>query len=190
MTVLRDGVTVLNEPRAAIDEQKLIVAIVGREAALAGVNRSDVRARNGRAPILTVSGLSSPAVLTKSSSPPSPARLSDWPGSSAPDAAKSCTPSLAPIRPRAVASSSRAGPCRERSRPQWRPELFWFPEDRIRQALFVDESIRWNTTLPNPAPVSALGLFPIEALEEQRADDDHLHLLRGCAERRRSGRRT
>ena len=43
------------------------------------------------------------------------------------------------------------------------------PEDRIRQALFADESIRWNTTLPNPAPVSALGLFPIEALEEQRA---------------------
>ena len=36
VTVLRDGVTVLNEPREAIDEQKLIVAIVGREAALAG----------------------------------------------------------------------------------------------------------------------------------------------------------
>ena len=43
------------------------------------------------------------------------------------------------------------------------------PEDRIRQALFLNESIRWNTTLPNPAPVSVLNLFPVPALEERRA---------------------
>ena len=58
VTVLRDGVTVLNEPRGAIDEQKLIVAIVGREAALAGENRAAF-VREADAPLLDVRSLSS-----------------------------------------------------------------------------------------------------------------------------------
>ena len=57
VTVLRDGVVVLDQPREQIDEQKLVVAIVGKEASLS-VQRSAVS--RGTGPVLEVQGLSSP----------------------------------------------------------------------------------------------------------------------------------
>ena len=170
VTVLRDGVTVLNEPRAAIDEQKLIVAIVGREAALAGENRAAF-VREADAPVLDVRGLSSPGRLDQVAFSVRPGEVVGLAGllgsgrseimhaifGADPTASGSVTIAGLPV-PRTIAAAIAAG-------------IVLVPEDRIRQALFVNESIRWNTTLPNPAPVSMWGLVPVEALEERRADE-------------------
>ena len=170
VTVLRDGVTVLNEPRGAIDEQKLIVAIVGREAALAGENRAAF-VREADAPLLDVRSLSSSGRLDQVAFSVRPGEIVGLAGllgsgrseimhaifGADPTASGSVTIAGLPV-PRTIAGAIAAG-------------IVLVPEDRIRQALFVNESIRWNTTLPNPAPVSMLGLFPVEALEEQRADE-------------------
>jgi ribose transport system ATP-binding protein len=168
VTVLRDGITVLNEPRAAIDEQKLIVAIVGREAALASVNRATFVHETAE-PLLTVSGLSSPGRLDQiefSAKPGEIVGLAGLLGSGRSEILHA----IFGADPAASGSVVIAGRSVGRTIPAaMAAGVVLVPEDRIRQALFVDESIRWNTTLPNPAPVSALGLFPIESLEEQRA---------------------
>ncbi len=170
VTVLRDGVTVLNEPREAIDERKLIVAIVGREAALAGENRAAF-VREADAPLLDVRGLSSPGRLEQVAFSVKPGEIVGLAGllgsgrseimhaifGADPAASGSVTIAGAPV-PRTIAAAIAAG-------------IVLVPEDRIRQALFVNESIRWNTTLPNPAPVSVWDVFPVEALEEKRADE-------------------
>ena len=170
VTVLRDGVTVLNESRGAIDEQKLIVAIVGREAALAGENRAAF-VREADAPLLDVRSLSSSGRLDQVAFSVRPGEVVGLAGllgsgrseimhaifGADPTASGSVTIGGLPV-PRTIAGAIAAG-------------IVLVPEDRIRQALFVNELIRWNTTLPNPAPVSMWGLVPVEALEERRADE-------------------
>ncbi|MGB7102488.1 MAG: sugar ABC transporter ATP-binding protein [Xanthobacteraceae bacterium] len=170
VTVLRDGVTVLNEPREAIDEQKLIVAIIGREAVLAGENRAAF-VREADAPLLDVRGLSSPGRLDQVAFSVRPGEIVGLAGllgsgrseimhaifGADPTATGSVTIAGLPV-PRTIAGAIADG-------------IVLVPEDRIRQALFVNESIRWNTTLPNPAPVSVWDLFPVEALEERRANE-------------------
>jgi ribose transport system ATP-binding protein len=169
VTVLRDGVTVLNEPRHAIDEQKLIVAIVGREAALAAVNRPAID-RDAEAALLEVSDLSSPGRIENIALAIKAGEIVGLAGllgsgrseimhaifGADPAAGGSVTLADKPV-PRTIAASMAAG-------------IVLVPEDRVRQALFLNESIRWNTTLPNPAPVSALDLFPVQALEDRRAN--------------------
>jgi ribose transport system ATP-binding protein len=169
VTVLRDGATVLNEPREAISEQKLIVAIVGREAALAAVNRSAI-ARAADEPLLEVRDLSSPGRIENIGFAVRPGEIVGLAGllgsgrseimhaifGADPSAGGSVMLAKEPVG-RAIAASIAAG-------------IVLVPEDRIRQALFLDESIRWNTTLPNPAPVSVMDLFPVRALEERRAN--------------------
>jgi ribose transport system ATP-binding protein len=170
VTVLRDGVTVLNEPRAAIDEQKLIVAIIGREAVLAAESRAAF-VREAAAPLLDVRGLSSPGRLDQVAFSVRPGEIVGLAGllgsgrseimhaifGADPAARGSVRIAGVPV-PRTIAAAMAAG-------------IVLVPEDRIRQALFVNESIRWNTTLPNPAPVSVWDIFPIEALEQRRADE-------------------
>ena len=170
VTVLRDGVTVLDESRGAIDEQKLIVAIVGREAALAGENRAAF-VREADAPLLDVRSLSSSGRLDQVAFSVRPGEVVGLAGllgsgrseimhaifGADPTASGSVTIGGLPV-PRTIAGAIAAG-------------IVLVPEDRIRQALFVNESVRWNTTLPNPAPVSMWGLVPVEALEERRADE-------------------
>jgi len=154
--------------RDGLDEQKLIVAIVGRETALAAINHTTFVVENAE-PLLSVSGLSSPGRLDQialSAKPGEIVGLAGLLGSGrseilhaifgADPAANGCVVIAGRPVGQTIPASMAAG-------------VVLVPEDRVRQALFADESIRWNTTLPNPAPVSALGLFPIEALEEQRA---------------------
>jgi ribose transport system ATP-binding protein len=170
VTVLRDGVTVLNEPRTATDEQKLIVAIVGREAALAAVNRSAVT-HEAEEPLLEVRSLSSPGRIENIAFSVKPGEIVGLAGllgsgrseimhaifGADPVASGKVTLAHKPVG-RTIAAAMAAG-------------IVLVPEDRVRQALFLNESIRWNTTLPNPAPVSVLKLFPVPALEERRASE-------------------
>ena len=170
VTVLRDGVTVLNEPREAITEQKLIVAIVGREAALAAVNRPTID-RDADEPLLELSGISSPGRIEDVAFAVKPGEIVGLAGllgsgrseimhaifGADPAAGGSVMLANKPVG-RTIAAAMAAG-------------IVLVPEDRVRQALFLNESIRWNTTLPNPAPVSALDLFPVQALEERRANE-------------------
>jgi ribose transport system ATP-binding protein len=170
VTVLRDGVTVLNEPRETIDEQGLIAAIVGREGALSNAARP-VLAREAGAPLLNVSGLSSPGRLHGIDLAAKPGEIVGLAGllgsgrseilhaifGADPRASGNVTIAGRPVG-RTIAAAIAAG-------------IVLVPEDRIRQALFVDESIRWNTSLPNPEPICAINLFPIKSLEERRASE-------------------
>ena len=168
VTVLRDGITVLNEPRDAIDEEKLIVAIVGREAALAGGNRSGLGPEAAE-PLLTVRELSSAGRLDGIELAARPGEIVGLAGllgsgrseilhaifGADPNASGHIAIAERPVG-RTIAAAIDAG-------------IVLVPEDRIRQALFVNESIRWNTSLPNPGPICALSLFPVAAREERRA---------------------
>jgi ribose transport system ATP-binding protein len=168
VTVLRDGVTVLDEPRAAIDEQKLIVAIVGREAALAGIDRTAF-AREDAEPLLKVTALSSTGRLRGVDLAVRPGEIVGFAGllgsgrseimhaifGADKNATGDVTVNGRPIR-HSIGAAMAAG-------------IVLVPEDRATQALFMDKSIRWNTTLPRPEPVCAMDLFPLPSLEKRRA---------------------
>jgi ribose transport system ATP-binding protein len=168
VTVLRDGVTVLNEERDVVDEQMLIVAIVGREAAQAAVNRPAF-ARDVAEPLLEIKSLSSPGRLTDiefSVRPGEVVGLAGLLGSGRSEIMHAIFGADAAARGEVTIGGRRS---RRTIKAAMAAGVVLVPEDRIRQALFVNASIRWNTTLPNPDPVSALNLFPIESREEQRA---------------------
>jgi ribose transport system ATP-binding protein len=168
VTVLRDGVTVLNEPRAAVDEKKLIVAIVGRDAALAAVKRAAF-AHKQTEPLLEVKALSSPGRLRNvqfSVKRGEVVGLAGLLGSGRSEILHA----VFGADPTATGEVSIAGRRVGRTVTEaLTAGIVLVPEDRVRQALFLNETIRWNTTLPNPGPVSAFRLFPVEALEERRA---------------------
>jgi ribose transport system ATP-binding protein len=168
VTVLRDGSTVLDEPRATIDEEKLIVAIVGRQAVLANVNRSAL-ADEAAEPLLTVRGLSSPGRLHDIDLAARPGEIVGLAGLLG-SGRSEILHAIFGADPRASGVVELAGqPVRRTIAAAIGAGIVLVPEDRIRQALFVDESIRWNTSLPNPDPVCAMRLFPVEAREDRRA---------------------
>jgi ribose transport system ATP-binding protein len=168
VTVLRDGVTVLNEPRAAIDEQNLITAIVGRETAFGNIERA--APAESAEPSLKVSGLSSPgriAGVDLAIRPGEIVGLAGLLGSGRSEilhaifgadakAAGSVTVGGQPVG-RSIAAAIAAG-------------IVLVPEDRLHQALFAAQSILWNASLPNPAGICAAKFFPVRSLEQRRAD--------------------
>jgi ribose transport system ATP-binding protein len=170
VTVLRDGATVLNDSREAIDEQRLIAAIVGRDGVLGKVDRSALT-HEGSASTLQVSGLSSPGRLHGIDLGVRRGEIVGLAGllgsgrseimhaifGADPKATGVVTLAGRPVKP-TIAAAIAAG-------------IVLVPEDRRRQALFMDESIRWNTSLPNSGPICSLDLFPIPSLEKQRAAD-------------------
>ena len=170
VTVLRDGVAVLNEPREDIDEQKLVVAIVGKEIALNTVDRSSVP-RDSAGPLLEVHQLSSPGRLEKIDLAIKSAEIVGLAGlygsgrseilhaifGADPNASGDIKIGGQKVG-RTIATAIKSG-------------IVLVPEDRIRQALFVDETIRWNTSLPNSDAICAMNVFPIASMERRRADE-------------------
>ena len=170
VTVLRDGITVLNEPRETIDEQKLVVAIVGKEMVLSEVDRSS-KPRDAAGPLLEVNALSSPGRLedvdlaVKSGEVVGLAGLYGSGRSEIlhaifgadPDASGDIKIAGQKIG-RTIATAIKSG-------------IVLVPEDRIRQGLFIDETIRWNTSLPNSDAICAMNLYPIASMEKRRADE-------------------
>jgi ribose transport system ATP-binding protein len=170
VTVLRDGVTVLNEPREAIDEQRLVVAIVGKEIAPNAVDRSSVP-RDAARPLLEVHRLSSPGRLEKIDLAIKSGEIVGLAGlygsgrseilhaifGADPNASGDVKIAGEKVG-RTIASAIGSG-------------IVLVPEDRVRQALFVDETIRWNTSLPDSAAICAMNVFPIAAMEKRRADE-------------------
>ena len=170
VTVLRDGVAVLNEPREDIDEQKLVVAIVGKEIALNTVDRSSVP-RDSAGPLLEVHQLSSPGRLEKIDLAIKSGEIVGLAGlygsgrseilhaifGADPNASGDIKIGGQKVG-RTIATAIRSG-------------IVLVPEDRIRQALFVDETIRWNTSLPNSDAICAMNVFPIASMERRRADE-------------------
>ena len=169
VTVLRDGVVVLDQPREQIDERKLVVAIVGKEASLS-VARSAVS--RGTGPVLEVHGLSSPEPDRSAwSLPLSRAKSSGWPACLGRAEARFCTQFTVPIIAQAGSSRLMGRPVDRNITAALEAGIVIVPEDRIQQALFVNESIRWNTSLSNSSAVCAMGVFPVARKEKQRADE-------------------
>jgi ribose transport system ATP-binding protein len=169
VSVLRDGVIVLDESREDIDERKLVAAIVGKEGALDDVKRSTVASDAAR-PMLEVHGLSSPGRLrgidlaVRSGEIVGLAGLVGSGRSETLHAIFGADPGASghvkvagELSGRTIATAMSAG-------------IVLVPEDRIGQALFVNESISWNTSLPNSPAICAANLFPIASLERARAD--------------------
>lgn len=170
VTVLRDGVTILNEPRNAIDEQKLITAIVGRDGALGNIDRS-MLAHEALEPLLDVNGLSSPGRLNGISLKAKPGEIVGLAGLLG-SGRSEILHAILGADARASGAVAIAGQAVGRTIAKAiAAGIILVPEDRNRQALFANESIRWNTSLPNPDPICAMNLFPIPSLEEQRANE-------------------
>jgi ribose transport system ATP-binding protein len=166
VTVLRDGVVVLDQPREQIDERKLVVAIVGKEASLS-VARSAIS--RGTGPVLEVHGLSSPNRIDGVEFAVEPGEIVGLAGLFGSGRSE--------ILHAIYGADHRAsGTVKVDGRPVGRnitaalqAGIVIVPEDRIRQALFVNESIRWNTSLSNSATVCAMGVFPVARKENRRA---------------------
>jgi ribose transport system ATP-binding protein len=170
VTVLRDGTIVLNESRAAIDERRLIAAIVGRDDVLDKVDRSALT-HEGAAPTLQVSGLSSPGRLHGIDLAVRPGEIVGLAGLLG-SGRSEIMHAIFGADPKATGVVTLAGqPVKSTIAAAIAVGIVLVPEDRKRQALFMDESIRWNTSLPNSGPICALDLFPIPSLEKRRAAD-------------------
>ena len=168
VTVLRDGVVVLDQPRDQIDEQKLVVAIVGKETSLDVKRPAVCRAT---APLLEVHELTSPDRISGVDFIVSSGEIVGLAGLFGSgrseilhaiygaDAHATGTVKVdgRPID-RNIAAALAAG-------------IVMVPEDRIQQALFVNESIRWNASLPNSLAICAMKVFPVARKEKSRADD-------------------
>jgi ribose transport system ATP-binding protein len=167
VTVLRDGMTVLNEPRETLNEQKLIAAIVGRQDALASVDRAALA--DGAGPLLRVSGLSSPGRIDAIDLAVRPGEIVGLAGLLGSGRSEILHAIFGADR-KATGTVELAGrPVGRTIAAAMAADIVLVPEDRMRQALFANESIRWNTSLPNSRPICAIGLFPIRSLEKQRS---------------------
>jgi ribose transport system ATP-binding protein len=168
VTVLRDGAVVLDQPRERIDERQLVVAIVGKEASLE-VQRP--AASGHAAPLLEVHELSSPGRISNVNFVVGSGEIIGLAGLFGSGRSE--------ILHVIYGADARAsGTVKVDGRPVDRnvpaalaARIVMVPEDRIKQALFVNESIRWNTSLPNSLAICAMKVFPVARKERSRADD-------------------
>jgi ribose transport system ATP-binding protein len=168
VTVLRDGAVVLDRPRDQIDERKLVVAIVGKETSL-DVKRATVS--RDAAPLLEVHGLTSAGRINAVDFQVSPGEIVGLAGLFGSGRSE--------ILHAIYGADGRAtGTVKIDGRPiggniaaALAAGIVMVPEDRIQQALFVNESIRWNASLPNSGAICAMKLFPVTHREKRRADD-------------------
>ena len=168
VTVLRDGRVVLDQPRDQIDEAKLVVAIVGKEASLE-VERPAVA--RGAAPLLEVHKLCSPNRIGGVDFAVGSGEivgLAGLFGSGRSEilhalyGADTRATGIVKVDGRTIGRDIVAA---------LKAGVVLVPEDRIQQALFVNESIRWNTSLPNSLAVCAVKVFPLASKERRRADE-------------------
>jgi ribose transport system ATP-binding protein len=168
ITVIRDGRVVLDDRRDAVDESRLVAAIVGRKTDLY-VPRRPGQTTADAAPLLEVRDLASPrgvAGVSLAVRPGEVVGLAGLLGSGrseilhaiyGADPQATGTVAVAGRKvPRSIGGAIEAG-------------ILLVPEDRNREALFLDESIRWNASLPNSAAVCAGGLLPVFEREAARA---------------------
>jgi ribose transport system ATP-binding protein len=170
VTVLRDGVAVLSERRAEINEQKLIVAIVGKEIAPNTVDRSSAKL-DSAGPLLEVHQLSSPGRLENIDLDIKAGEivgLAGLFGSGRSEILHAIYGADPTARGDVRISGRKVG---RKIATAIKSGIVLVPEDRVRQALFVDETIRWNTSLPNSGAICAMNVFPIASMEQRRADD-------------------
>lgn len=167
VTVLRDGIVVLDQPRDRIDERKLVVAIVGKETSL-DVGRSPISPDT--ASLLEVHELSSPGRISGVDFVVGSGEIVGLAGLFGSGRSE--------ILHAIYGADTRAtGMVKVDGRPIGRDiaaaveaGIVLVPEDRIQQALFVNESICWNTSLPNSLAICAMKVFPVARKERRRAD--------------------
>ena len=160
VTVLRDGVVVLDQPRDQIDERKLVVAIVGKETSL-DVRRSPISPDT--ASLLEVHELSSPDRIGGVDFVVGSGEIVGLAGLFGSGRSE--------ILHAIYGADTRAtGTVKVDGRPIGRniaaaleAGIVLVPEDRIQQALFVNKSICWNTSLPNSLAICAMKVFPVRA---------------------------
>jgi ribose transport system ATP-binding protein len=166
VTVLRDGVVVLDQPRDQIDERKLVVAIVGKETSL-DVTRPTIS--HDAVPLLEVHELSSRGRISGVDFVVGSGEIVGLAGLFGSGRSE--------ILHAIYGADTRAtGTVKVEGKPIGRniaaalaAGITMIPEDRIQQALFVDESIRWNASLPNSLPICAMKIFPVARKERRRA---------------------
>ena len=168
VTVLRDGVVVLDQPRDQIDERKLVVAIVGKETSLE-VKRPTVS--RDTLPLLEVHELASPDridgvdLLVRAGEIVGLAGLFG-------SGRSEILHAIYGADTRATGTVKIDGRPIGRSIPAaLAAGIVLVPEDRIQQALFVNESIRWNASLPNSRAICTMNVLPVARKEKRRADD-------------------
>lgn len=167
VTVLRDGETVLNVSRGEIDEKALIAAIVGKGVDIYGNVPSSLD--GPRRPVLEVSDLrpaNQASALSFNVAAGEIVGIAGLLGSGRSEILHaifgSDTKATGTVRidgstvARTISAGEDAG-------------IVLVPEDRHRQALFPERSIRWNTSLIRVEDVSKFGLLPSHRLEEERA---------------------
>jgi ribose transport system ATP-binding protein len=166
--VLRDGLVVLDQPRDQIDERKLVVAIVGKETSLE-VKRPTVS--RDTAPLLEVHELASPDridgvdLLVRAGEIVGLAGLFG-------SGRSEILHAIYGADTRATGTVKIDGRPIGRSIPAaLAAGIVLVPEDRIQQALFVNESIRWNASLPNSRAICTMNVLPVARKEKRRADD-------------------
>jgi ribose transport system ATP-binding protein len=168
VTVLRDGVVVLDQPRHQIDERKLVVAIVGKETSL-DVKRPTIS--HDAAPLLEVRELSSPDRISGVDLVVGSGEIVGLAGLFGSGRSEI-------LQAIYRADTRAAGTVKVDGRPIGRniaaalaAGIVMVPEDRIQQALFVNESIRWNASLPSSHAICAMKVFPVGRKERRRADE-------------------
>ena len=170
VTVLRDGVAVLRAETREIDEMRLAEAIVGRAvAAIEHLARADRHAIG--APVLELCGLASPGQLA-------PASLTLREGEVIGVAGFLGSGRSELLHAIFGADPHATGDVRVRGAKIGRSTgarvaagIALVPEDRMRQGLVPGFEVWRNTTLPDLAGVSWLGLIPRRDAELDRARD-------------------
>jgi hypothetical protein len=164
VTVIRDGVVVLDDPTVAVNENVLIQAIAGRE--LLAVERAQIEPPPADAPaVLEVRDLSSSvgSATCRSASPP--ARSSASPDCWAPAARRSSGPSSATTRRLPAPWPSTAGRSAARRARQLPPG--WRTSRRTASARGCTRPALWeNISLPTSPACPAAA---VRACEERRA---------------------
>lgn len=169
VTVLRDGVIVLDAPRVEVSESRLVFAIVGnKDIATAGTRTPS---KTPGRPLLEVEGLTSPSGvdnLTMSVRPGEIVGLAGLLGSGRSEILHA----IFGADRRAAGSVRVAGKRIERSiASALTAGIVLVPEDRNQQALFLDRSIRWNLTLAASQHLCGWRMFPVRRKENDRAEE-------------------
>jgi ribose transport system ATP-binding protein len=168
VTVLRDGTVVLDEKRDAIDEQTLVAAIVGKKSNIYAVKHTSL-AEDGRAPLLAVENLNSGDKIHDVSFAVKPGEILGLAGLLG-SGRSEILHAIFGSDVHATGTVSMADrPIQRSIRDALAAGLVLVPEDRIGQALILDESISWNLSLPDAERISSLAIFPVHAREEARA---------------------
>ncbi|MBA2545668.1 MAG: sugar ABC transporter ATP-binding protein [Solirubrobacterales bacterium] len=169
VTVVRDGLVVAHEPTAGFSEDRLVVAMVGKQ--LASLESRRQRESRENAPVLLeVDRLESPGRISDVSLAVHEGEivgLAGLLGSGRSEilhaifGSDTTAKGRVALRGRELSRSARANV---------RSGLALVPEERMRQGLVPDWEIWRNTSLPDLTDLSAGGLLPSRAREVARAE--------------------